>query len=77
MQAAVVFVVQRNDARRFTPNWTTDPTFARTLARVAAAGVHVLAYACEITRASVKITHPLPVLLSPPGDESVFALDIP
>ena len=41
--AAVVFVVQRNDARRFSPNWRTDPKFAKTLVQVAQAGVLVLA----------------------------------
>jgi sugar fermentation stimulation protein A len=67
-KAAVVFVVQRNDARRFSPNWRTDPKFAMTLVQVAKAGVLVLAFACQVTRTLVSITHALPVFLTPEGD---------
>ncbi len=67
-KAAVVFVVQRNDARRFSANWRTDPGFARTLARVAKGGVPVLTYGCRVTRTLVSITHALPVFLTPEGD---------
>jgi sugar fermentation stimulation protein A len=63
MRAAVMFLVQRDDARRFAPNWRTDPRFARTLAHAAEAGVPVFAYACRVTRTSIRIAHPLPVLL--------------
>ncbi len=75
-KAAVVFVVQRSDARRFSPNWRTDPKFARTLLQVAKAGVLILALACRVTRAGARITHPLPVHLSARGDGGAFALDI-
>lgn len=64
-RGAIIFVVQRADAQRFAPNWGTDPAFARTLVRVAKAGVMVLAYACQVTRTGVTLTHPLPVLLAP------------
>jgi len=67
-KAAVVFVVQRSDARRFSANWRTDPGFARTLARVAKAGVPVLTYGCRVTRTLVSITHALPVFLTREGD---------
>lgn len=67
-KAAVVFVVQRSDARRFSANWRTDPKFAKTLVRVANAGVLVLAFGCQATRALVSITHALPVFLAPEGD---------
>jgi len=67
-KAAVVFVVQRNDARRFSPNWRTDPKFAKTLVQVAKAGVLVLAFACQVTRTLVSITHALPVFLTPEDD---------
>ena len=63
-KAAVVFVVQRADALCFAPNWGTDPAFARTLVRVADAGVLMLAYACQVTRIDVTIMHSLPVLLN-------------
>ena len=75
-KAAVVFVVQRNDARRFSANWRTDPKFAKTLVQVAKAGVLVLAFACRVTREGAHITHPLRVRLSARGDGGAFALDI-
>lgn len=65
LRGVVVFVVQRADARRFAPNWRTDPVFARTLVHAAKSGVLVLAYACQVTRAGVTLAHPLPVLLTP------------
>ena len=71
-KAAVIFVVQRNDARRFSPNWRTDPKFAKTLVRVAKAGVLVLAFACRVTRAGAHITHPLPLRLSARGERGRF-----
>jgi sugar fermentation stimulation protein A len=64
-KTAVVFVVQRSDARRFSPNWRTDPEFARTLVQVAKAGVRVLAFACRVTRSLMSLTHALPVFLTP------------
>jgi sugar fermentation stimulation protein A len=67
-KAAVVFVIQRSDARRFSPNWRTDPKFAKTLVQVAKAGVLVLAFACRVTRTQVSITHALPVFLTPELD---------
>lgn len=71
--AAVVFVVQRDDARCFRPHWEADPYFARTLAWAAAAGVRVLAYRCQVSPRAVRIAGSLPVLLSLPGDLAAFS----
>lgn len=65
---AVVFVVQRADARCFRPHWEADPQFARTLAWAAGAGVRVLAYRCQVSPRAVRIVRSLPVLLALPGD---------
>lgn len=54
-QAAVVFVIQREDAVRFRPNRATDPTFAAALARAAAAGVRILAYRCRVSPEGVRL----------------------
>lgn len=64
--AAVIFVVQREDADRFRPNVTADPAFARALARAAAAGVRILAHRCRVTRWQIAIAAPIPVELGPP-----------
>lgn len=62
-KAAVVFVVQRRDARSVAPNEATDPRFAVALREAATAGVRVLAIVCKVTRASVTPEKMVPVLL--------------
>lgn len=62
-RAAVVFVVQRDDAERFTPHEESDPAFAAALRQAANAGVEVYAYACRVTEAEVSIVRSLPVVL--------------
>ena len=62
-RAAVIFVVQRDDARAFAPNVPADPHFAETLQRAASSGVEVYAYRCRVTLEEVELTDELPVLL--------------
>lgn len=66
-RAAVVFVVQRGDARAFRPHWEADPHFARRLAEVAQRGVQVLAYRCRVSPEEVHIAEALPVSLQGSG----------
>lgn len=61
LRGAVVFVVQRNDARVFTPNGTTDPHFTEALRQAAAGGVEVYALACEVSQKDVRLLDKLPV----------------
>lgn len=61
-RGAVVFVIQRADARVLRPHEARDPTFADALRR-ASATVGVLAYACRVTRHEVAISHRVPVVL--------------
>jgi len=62
--AAVVFVIQREDAEALRPNEETDPTFASALRRAAPA-VAVLAYRCRVTEEEVAIVQRVPVLTVP------------
>lgn len=62
-RAAVVFVVQRGDARAFRPHWEADPFFARRLAEVVQRGVQVLAYRCQVSPEEVRLAEALPVCL--------------
>ncbi|WP_324669858.1 DNA/RNA nuclease SfsA [Geochorda subterranea] len=62
-EAYVVFVVQRLDAHRFAPHRRADPDFARALVEAAAAGVRVLAVACEVEPPEIRIVRRLPVAL--------------
>jgi sugar fermentation stimulation protein A len=62
-RAAVVFVVQRPDARRFEPFVQADPDFSSTLRRAADAGVEVQAYTCRVTLDAINLTDQIPVRL--------------
>jgi len=62
-RAAVVFVVQRSDARAFSPHPTADTAFSQALDEVHARGVTVLAYGCHVSRSGVTLDRPLPVCL--------------
>lgn len=46
-RAAVVFIIQRDDAIRFAPNGRTDPAFALALAEAREAGVEIYAWKCK------------------------------
>jgi len=62
-QAAVVFVIQRSDARRFMPHKEADPEFANALAQAAEAGVKLLACTCQVTLQTISIDDEIPVNL--------------
>ncbi|MFW9914044.1 MAG: DNA/RNA nuclease SfsA [Candidatus Thorarchaeota archaeon] len=47
-EAIVMFIIMRNDCRRFSPNEATDPRFASTLRRAAEQGVSIRAYSLSI-----------------------------
>lgn len=60
-RAAVIFVIQRNDANIFKPNEFTDPVFSQSLCQAAAKGVEVYALACEVTLNAVRLKDYIPV----------------
>ncbi len=60
--AAVVFVVQRDDAACLRPFEEADPLFASTL-RAVSPPVLALAYACEVDRGGIRIRHGIQVIL--------------
>ncbi len=61
----VMFVIQMEDVKYFTPNRDTHPRFAQALCRAAEEGVEVLAYDCRVTAASMAVGRPVPVVLDP------------
>ncbi|MEW6229000.1 MAG: DNA/RNA nuclease SfsA [Bacillota bacterium] len=63
LRALAVFIVQREDARAFSPNDATDPEFGRTLREAARAGVGVWAYTCDVTTDAVRLGRRIPVIL--------------
>jgi len=62
-RAAVVFVVQRDDASAFAPHPMADPAFRTELREASRRGVSVHAVACRVGVCSIEVSHPLPVLL--------------
>lgn len=62
-EAAVIFVVQREDARSFSPNDEIDPKFGQALRRAATQGVEVHAYRCQARPREIRLAAELPVHL--------------
>lgn len=60
-RAAIIFVIQRSDARSFAPNDGQDPHFGQALRKAEKAGVKVLAYRCRVSLHEVTLDKPLPV----------------
>ena len=65
-RAAILFVVQRDDARGVRPHDESDPGFGRTLREVARRGVEVYACACRVEPGRIEIDRALPVYLDEP-----------
>jgi sugar fermentation stimulation protein A len=60
-EAFAVFVIQREDARRFTPQDHIDPAFGLALREAVKGGVRVLAYRCEVTLGEVRLAEEIEV----------------
>ena len=58
-RAVMLFVIQRTDCDAFAACAELDPAYAKGLTTAAEAGVEVLAYACDISRARVVLSHPV------------------
>jgi sugar fermentation stimulation protein A len=63
ISTGVVFVIQRSDARSFSPNDRDDPRFGQVLRRAFKEGVKLMAYRCEVNTRECRITDPVPVVL--------------
>jgi sugar fermentation stimulation protein A len=59
--AAAVFVIQRPDARFLQAYGDADPGWIQAVADARAAGVHILAYGCDVTEGEVWIARELPI----------------
>ncbi len=62
-RAAVVFVVQRDDANALRPHDQADPDFGAALRESVAAGVEALAWNCQVTETGITLDRQLPVQL--------------
>ena len=70
-RAAVVFVIQREDARAFSPHDDSDQHFGELLRAVAGDGVEVYAHTCRVSPEEVVLTGVVPVLLGEGGNSTV------
>lgn len=61
----ILFVIQMKGIISFSPNWETQPEFGKILQKARRAGVHVLAYDCQIAPDSIEVQNEVPVVLSP------------
>ncbi len=61
--AFVLFVIQMERAKYFTPNRETHPEFADALTESAKSGVKLLAYTCTVTENSMELRAPCPIVL--------------
>ena len=62
-RAAVVFVIQRNDASCLSPYDAHDPEFGAVLRKAAEVGVEIYAFTCTLTQQEIIIACEVPVLL--------------
>lgn len=61
MRAAVVWFVQRDDARRLAAHRDADPAFARAMQEAAANGVELYAYRCHVDPSGVRVIGQIPI----------------
>ncbi len=59
----VLFVIQMEDVKFFTPNYLTDPGFSRGLKEASENGVKVLAYDSIVTKNSIELNKEVPLIL--------------
>lgn len=64
-EAYILFVIQMKGCISFSPNWEAQPAFGEALRKARRAGVHLLAYDCEVGEASMRLQDSVPVFLSP------------
>jgi sugar fermentation stimulation protein A len=62
-KSAMFYVVQRQDADRFSPAAHIDPSYAQALRRAQEAGVNIVAYRARVSPEEIYLDTPLPVVL--------------
>ncbi len=62
--AGVMFVLQMENMKEFSPAYEKDPLFSSTLYKAKEYGVDVMAYECRVTEHSLDLTHPVPVFFA-------------
>ena len=63
LRSAMVYIIQREDAKSFSPASDIDPEYARLLKLAHKAGVEIYPYQCRINTSEVKVYKKLPFTL--------------
>jgi sugar fermentation stimulation protein A len=61
-RAVMLYVIQRDDAERFALARDVDPAYGAAFDRARAAGVEMLAYACDLSLDEIVIARPVPIV---------------
>lgn len=62
--AYIMFVVQMENVKYFTPNKETHKAFAEVLVKAESKGVKIMAYNCVVTEKELKINNPVEIKLN-------------
>lgn len=62
-EAMLLFIIAREDASLFRPNYTTDRRFSLALKRAEKSGVAIRAYTCRVTPDSAAVEREIPISL--------------
>jgi sugar fermentation stimulation protein A len=63
-RAVITFIIQRNDATSFKPNWETDLEFSKTLSYAVEKGVEAFAFTTKINLEQIYIQKRIPIVLN-------------
>lgn len=63
-EAYIMFVIQMQDVKYFEPNDSAQPEFGKALQEAQEAGVHILAYSCQVRKDLIKLEKPVRVYLN-------------
>lgn len=61
-RGVMLYLIQRADAERFALAPDIDPVYADAFSRARAAGVEMLAYACDLSPAAITLARPVPIV---------------
>ena len=68
-EAYVLFVIQMEGVKYFTPNYATHQAFGEALAQAEKAGVKLLAYDCKVTEKSMTLNKPVKIICGLPQNK--------
>ena len=61
--SGILFLIQLDNIKSFTPNNETDPEFSNALKLASENGVDIFAYSCKVTETSITLDKPVDIIL--------------